>query len=268
MAPSSYIAANADTQQQQPQKTHKFISGYDNEGMLLFFCACIDISLSHTHIFSGTAVEQQKRKALGLTGLLPSGIETMDIQRRRALQHVRSKSTMLEKYIFLAQLRSSNTRLFYKMIMDDLQEFAPVIYTPTVGTACVEYSNIYPFLAGPGVPDGLYIDSTDLKNLKDTIANYKPVSDFSPEIAVITDGSRILGLGDLGSNGIGISIGKLQLYVAGAGIDPRRTLPIVLDLGTNNEKLRNDDFYLGLRQPRPNDEEVYICDLNFMQFNV
>lgn len=236
--------------------------------MKVCYCSVVHALISHTYIFSGTAVEQQKRKALGLTGLLPSGIETMDIQRRRALQHVRSKSTMLEKYIFLAQLRSSNTRLFYKMIMDDLQEFAPVIYTPTVGTACVEYSNIYPFLAGPGVPDGLYIDSTDLKNLKDTIANYKPVSDFSPEIAVITDGSRILGLGDLGSNGIGISIGKLQLYVAGAGIDPRRTLPIVLDLGTNNEKLRNDDFYLGLRQPRPNDEEVYICDLNFMQFNV
>ncbi|KAL9554631.1 hypothetical protein PS6_003313 [Mucor atramentarius] len=236
MAPSSYIAATADSQQQAPQKSLKYISGYDNEG---------------------TAIEQQKRKALGLTGLLPSGIETMDIQRRRALQQVRSKSTMLEKYIFLAQLRSSNTRLFYKIIMDDLQEFAPVIYTPTVGTACVEYSNIYPFLAGPGVPDGLYLDSTDLKNLKDTIANYKPVPNFSPEIAVITDGSRILGLGDLGSNGIGISIGKLQLYVAGAGIDPRRTLPIVLDLGTNNEKLRNDDFYLGLRKPRPDDDEFY-----------
>jgi malate dehydrogenase (oxaloacetate-decarboxylating)(NADP+) len=205
----------------------------------------------------GTAVHQQKRKALRLTGLLPTGVETLDIQRRRALQQVRSKSTLLEKYIFLAQLRSSNTRLFYKIIMDDLQEFAPVIYTPTVGTACIEYSNIYPFLAGPGVPDGLYLDSTDLSNLKETITNYKPVPGFSPEIAVITDGSRILGLGDLGSNGMGISIGKLQLYVAGAGIDPRRTLPIVLDLGTNNEKLRNDEFYLGLRQERPADEAFY-----------
>lgn len=180
----------------------------------------------------------------------------MEIQRRRALQQVRSKSTPLEKYIFLAQLRTSNTRLFYKLIMDDLQEFAPIIYTPTVGTACIEYSNIYPFLAAPGVPDGLYLDSTDLTNLKETILNYQPVDNYSPEIAVITDGSRILGLGDLGTNGMGISIGKLQLYVAGAGIDPRRTLPIVLDLGTNNEKLRNDDFYLGLRKPRPADEEV------------
>lgn len=204
----------------------------------------------------GTAIQQQRRKDLRLTGLLPTGVETLDVQRRRALQQVRSKSTMLEKYIFLAQLRTSNTRLFYKIIMDDLQEFAPIIYTPTVGTACIEYSNIYPFLAGPGVPDGLYLDSTDLDNLKETITNYQPVEGFSPEIAVITDGSRILGLGDLGSNGMGISIGKLQLYVAGAGIDPRRTLPIVLDLGTNNEKLRNDEFYLGLRKERPADDEV------------
>ncbi|CAO3632233.1 unnamed protein product [Mucor hiemalis] len=218
-----------------------------------------EISLKHisTYDNEGTAIHQQRRKDLRLTGLLPTGVETLDVQRRRALQQVRSKSTMLEKYIFLAQLRSSNTRLFYKIIMDDLQEFAPIIYTPTVGTACIEYSNIYPFLAGPGVPDGLYLDSTDLDNLKETITNYQPVEGFSPEIAVITDGSRILGLGDLGSNGMGISIGKLQLYVAGAGIDPRRTLPIVLDLGTNNEKLRNDEFYLGLRKERPADDEFY-----------
>lgn len=233
MAPSSYIENTTTTE----VSSLKFISGYDNEG---------------------TAIHHLKRKALRLTGLLPTGVETLEVQRRRALQQVRSKSSMLEKYIFLAQLRSSNTRLFYKIIMEDLQEFAPVIYTPTVGTACVEYSNIYPFLAGPGVPDGLYLDSSDLSHLKETIANYQPVPGFSPEIAVITDGSRILGLGDLGSNGMGISIGKLQLYVAGAGIDPRRTLPIVLDLGTNNEKLRNDEFYLGLRKERPADEEVCV----------
>lgn len=204
----------------------------------------------------GTAIDYEKRKALGLTGLLPKSVESLDIQQRRALQQLRSKPTPLDKYIFLAQLRSTNTRLFYKIIMDYLPEFAPIIYTPTVGTACIEYSNIYPFLAGPGVPDGLYLDSTDIDNVKEAILNYKPVPGFSPQMAVITDGSRILGLGDLGTNGMGISIGKLQLYVAGAGIDPRRTLPIVLDLGTNNETLRNHDFYLGLRQPRPDDEKV------------
>jgi malate dehydrogenase (oxaloacetate-decarboxylating)(NADP+) len=109
-------------------------------------------------------------------------------------------------------------------------------------------------LAAPGVPDGLYLTKADFPTLIQTIKNYK--SEFDPQIAVISDGSRILGLGDLGSNGIGIPIGKLQLYVAGAGIDPRRTLPIILDLGTNNEKLLNDEFYIGLKQKRPDDEEV------------
>ncbi|KAI8993694.1 hypothetical protein BDB01DRAFT_832478 [Pilobolus umbonatus] len=214
----------------------KVLGGYDNEG---------------------NATQEQKRKDLGLTGLLPVGVETLEIQKRRALSQVRSKSSMLDKYIFLAQLRSSNIRLFYKIIIDHLQEFAPIIYTPTVGTACVEYSNIYPFLARTGVPDGLYLDSSDLGHLEQSILNYQPVPDFSPEIAVITDGSRILGLGDLGSNGIGISIGKLQLYVAGAGIDPRRTLPIVIDMGTNNKKLIEDEFYLGLHKPRPADDKFY-----------
>jgi malic enzyme len=112
-------------------------------------------------------------------------------------------------------------------------------------------------LAAPGVPDGLYLTKAELPQLCQTIRNYRPsTEDFAPEIAVISDGSRILGLGDLGANGMGIPIGKLQLYVAGAGIDPRRTLPIILDLGTNNEKLLNDEFYIGLRQKRPSDDEV------------
>lgn len=136
-----------------------------------------------------------------------------------------------------------------------------MIYTPTVGTACLEYSRIYPFLAPPGVPDGLYLSiNDDPSNLKKIIKNYQPYpfdESFTPQIAVITDGSRILGLGDLGVNGMGIPVGKLQLYVAGAGIDPRRTLPITLDLGTNNEKNLNDEFYLGLRRKRVNDDQVF-----------
>lgn len=114
-------------------------------------------------------------------------------------------------------------------------------------------------MAAPGVSDGLYLTKADLPTLCETIRNYRPSTDgFNPDIAVISDGSRILGLGDLGTNGIGIPIGKLQLYVACAGIDPRRTLPIILDLGTNNEKLLNDEFYIGLKQKRPNDDEVIL----------
>ncbi|RCH87670.1 hypothetical protein CU098_007227 [Rhizopus stolonifer] len=205
----------------------------------------------------GTAMDLVKREKLGLNGLLPARIETIEIQKARAIRVLRSKTNMLEKYIFMAQLRTSNVRLFYKIVMDELEELAPVIYTPTVGTACLEYSTIYPFLAAPGVSDGLFLTKAPVSELCQTIRNYCPTPDFHPEICVISDGSRILGLGDLGTNGMGIPIGKLQLYVAGAGIDPRRTLPIILDLGTNNEKLLNDELYIGLRQKRPNDDEFY-----------
>ncbi|KAI9263086.1 hypothetical protein BY458DRAFT_514800 [Sporodiniella umbellata] len=202
-----------------------------------------------------TTLNYLQRKKLGLTGLLPCGTDNLEIQHRRALAQVRSKSTPLEKYIFMSQLRSTNYSLFYRLVMNHLDEFAPVIYTPTVGTACLEFSNIYPSLAQSGMTDGLYIDSNRLDDLDDILFNYR--SDFDPQVAVITDGSRILGLGDLGMNGMGISMGKLQLYVAGAGIDPRRTLPIVLDMGTNNTQLRQNEFYLGLNQSRPDDKQFY-----------
>ncbi|CAM0138319.1 hypothetical protein VKS41_002868 [Umbelopsis sp. WA50703] len=218
------------------------------------------VSKSHYHN-EGTAMHHTTRKALGVHGLAPSRIESLEIQKRRAMVQLRSKQSMIEKYIFMAQMRNTNIRLFYKIVCDELEELAPVIYTPTVGHACVEWSNIYPFLAPPGTPDGLYLTQADLPNIKELIRTYQPFPTdphpFSPEIAVISDGSRILGLGDLGVNGMGIPIGKLQLYVAGAGIDPRRTLPIMLDLGTNNDKFLEDDFYLGVRNKRPNDDVFY-----------
>ncbi|ORZ25665.1 malic enzyme [Absidia repens] len=206
----------------------------------------------------GTMLTPLARQELGLQGLSPPAVESLDMQKTRALSLLRSKSSSLEKYIFLGQLRNSNSRLFYKLVNDQFEEIAPIIYTPTVGEACMEYSNIYPFLAPPGAPDGLYITINDLPNLEEIIRNYcEKAGRETPEITVISDGSRILGLGDLGVNGIGIPIGKLQLYVGAAGIDPRKTLPIILDFGTNNEKYLNDPLYLGLKQKRPDDKKFY-----------
>ncbi|CAG8481387.1 7801_t:CDS:2 [Ambispora leptoticha] len=217
-----------------------------------------NIAKSH-YLNQATSTTSALRDQLQITGLLPAAVESFDLQKKRALVQLRAKSTDLEKYIFLAWLRNTNVRLFYRLVIEELEEITPLIYTPTVGTACLEYSHIYPFLAPPGVPDGLFISLDDRANLKNIIKSYKPYpfdESLTPQIAVITDGSRILGLGDLGVNGMGIPVGKLQLYVAGAGIDPRRTLPITLDLGTNNEHNLKDEFYLGLRRKRASDEEA------------
>ncbi|KAI8979965.1 hypothetical protein BDB01DRAFT_250185 [Pilobolus umbonatus] len=192
-----------------------------------------------------------------LQGQMPASIERFHVQESKALNLLRSKHTPLDKYMFLSHLRNNNVRLFYKLIGDHIEELAPIIYTPTVGEACLHYSNIYPFIASPDRIDGLYITLDDIPQLDSIIQNYIDKSGIKPDIAVITDGSRILGLGDLGINGMPISMGKLQLYVAGAGIDPRKTLPIVLDFGTNNEKFLSDEFYLGVRQKRPTDIEFY-----------
>ncbi|KAF9996422.1 hypothetical protein BGZ80_004905 [Entomortierella chlamydospora] len=213
-----------------------------------------------SYLNQSTATPAELRAALNIQGLSPSRIETFDIQKKRALAQLRSKTSDIEKYIFLAWLRNTNVRLFYGLIADQLEETLPLIYTPTVGTACQNYSSIFPFLAPPGQPDGLFLSINDLPNLKQIIQNYKPYPQdpsLTPQITVITDGSRILGLGDLGVGGMGIPVGKLQLYVAGAGVDPRRTIPITLDLGTNNQAKLDDEFYLGLRQKRVGDDQFF-----------
>ncbi|KAG0243189.1 malic enzyme protein 2 [Mortierella sp. GBAus27b] len=213
-----------------------------------------------SYLNQSTSTPSEIRAALRLSGLSPTHVETFEIQKKRALAQLRSKSSDLEKYIFLAWLRNTNVRLFYGLVSEQLEETLPLIYTPTVGAACKNYSSIYPFLAPPGQPDGLFISINDLPNLEQIISNYKPYPQdpsLTPQIAVITDGSRILGLGDLGVGGMGIPVGKLQLYVAGAGVDPRRTIPITLDLGTNNEEKLNDEFYLGLRQKRVGDDKFF-----------
>ncbi|KAJ1967538.1 hypothetical protein IWQ62_001795 [Dispira parvispora] len=208
----------------------------------------------------GTVVPDDVRSKLGLRGLVPAGVDSFANQKERALEQLRLKKSELEKYMFLSWLKNTNLQLFYRLLLDNLEEITPLIYTPTVGSACLQYSHIQPFLAPPGQLDGLFISINDLDNLDEIFQNYiaaLPEPDLLPQITVITDGSRILGLGDLGVNGMGIPVGKLQLYVAAAGLDPRRTLPICLDFGTNTERYLNDKLYLGLRQQRPDDDQFF-----------
>jgi malate dehydrogenase (oxaloacetate-decarboxylating)(NADP+) len=198
----------------------------------------------------GTAQTTEERCNNKLYGLIPTAVETLEQQTTRCLEQVRSKSTDLERYIYLSSLRNSNSTLFYRLLMDNFEELVPIVYTPTVGEACVKFSHIY----NPANCDGLYISIKDKGNVRKVLDNW-PYPD--PDITVVTDGSRILGLGDLGINGMGIPIGKLSLYIGAAGINPFRTLPITLDLGTNTQAHLEDPFYIGLRQNRPGEDEFY-----------
>jgi len=155
------------------------------------------------------------------------------------------KSTPIEKYQYLTHLRAANVHLFYRLLADNIKELTPLIYTPTVGEACVRWSELYT------QPEGMYLSYSDRGNLHSILANWP----HNVEITVVTDGSRILGLGDLGINGMGIPVGKLALYTACAGIRPEATLPLTVDLGTSNKALREDPLYLGSRRPKVTAEE-------------
>ena len=189
----------------------------------------------------GTAFTEAERDALGLRGLLPPRVMTQEQQLARILPGVRSKPTPLDQYAYLAALHDRNVTLFYRLVMDHLEELMPVLYTPTVGEACIEFGRIF------RRSRGLYITSDDRGRVADVLANW-PADDI--RMIVVTDGERILGLGDLGAHGMGIPIGKLTLYTACAGIPPHQCLPITIDVGTENARLRESESYVGLRQPR------------------
>ena len=202
----------------------------------------------------GTAFTDAERDKLKLRGLLPPRVHSMAEQELRVLGNIRAKPTDLERYLYLIALQDRNENLFYRVIMNHIEEMMPIIYTPTVGKACQEFQHIY------RKPRGFYISLQDKGRIKELLQNWPHKE---ARIIVVTDGERILGLGDLGADGMGIPIGKLSLYTACAGIHPTKCLPIMLDVGTNNEKLLNDPLYNGLERRRERGEDY---DALFAEF--
>jgi malate dehydrogenase (oxaloacetate-decarboxylating)(NADP+) len=189
----------------------------------------------------GTAFTQSERDALGLRGLLPPRVTSEQLQAMRVLENLRASPDPLAQYVYLAELHDRNEGLFFRTIIDNLEETLPIIYTPTVGLACQRFGHIFQR------PRGLFVSATDRGRIAQVLRNW-PYRDVA--MIVVSDGQRILGLGDLGAHGMGIPVGKLALYTACAGVHPERCLPVLLDAGTDNEALRTDPFYLGLPQPR------------------
>ncbi len=203
-----------------------------------------------------TAFTMEEREALGLRGLLPPTMNTQDQQMGRILANIRRKSSDIERYIALRALQSRSQQLFYRVVTENIEEIMPLIYTPTVGEACKEFAHIFRDARG------MYISIDDAGDVDKLLANW-PEDDI--RVIVVTDGERILGLGDLGSNGMGISIGKLALYTACAGIHPRNTLPLVIDVGTDNDELREDPMYLGIPRKRVRGEAYEALVDEFIQ---
>ena len=189
----------------------------------------------------GTAFTERERDVLGLQGLLPPHVCSQDEQAARVLENFRRLPTPLEQYIFMTSLHDRNEALFFRIVTDHPDEMMPIIYTPTVGLACQKFGHIFQR------PRGVFVTANDRGRVKTLLRNW-PHRDVA--MIVVTDGERILGLGDLGSNGMGIPVGKLALYTACAGLHPTQCLPVMLDVGTNNQALREDPLYLGLQQPR------------------
>jgi malate dehydrogenase (oxaloacetate-decarboxylating)(NADP+) len=189
----------------------------------------------------GTGFADSERDALGLRGLVPPEVVSMDDQVRRVMENFHRQSSDLDRYTNLETLHDRNETLYYRVLLSHITELTPVIYTPVVGQACSQFGHIFQRTRG------MYFGAAELPYFDKMVQNWP---EDEVEVVVVTDGSRILGLGDLGTNGMGIPIGKLALYVVGAGLHPQRTLPALLDVGTNNRGLIDDPLYLGRRMPR------------------
>ena len=189
----------------------------------------------------GTVFTEEERDRLGLRGLLPPRVSTFADQVSRLKEVIDSEAAPINKYLTLESVHASDEALYFQLVMENVEEYMPLIYTPTVGEACQKFSHIFRYARG------LYISSEDRGRVRELVAN---VPNHDVDIIVVTDGQRILGLGDLGVNGMGIPVGKLALYTACAGVNPQRALPVTLDVGTNNEEFLKDPLYMGLRQHR------------------
>src|ERR1700756_1444997 len=195
-----------------------------------------------------TGFTEAERQALGLVGLVPAVTESIETQLARVLQQLESKPTDLERFIHLMNLLETNQTLFYRTLMSDPARFLELVYDPTIGEACLKFDHIF------RRPLGMYLSITRKGHVREVLRNW-PVKDV--RFICVTDAGRILGLGDLGANGMGIPIGKLQLYTAAAGVPPQGLLPMYLDAGTNNEAYLKDPLYVGLRKRRPPTDELY-----------
>ena len=203
-----------------------------------------------------TAFTEAEKQALGLVGLVPDVTETDEIQLQRVMLQLSKKDTDLERYIYLMNLLDHDETLFYRTVMSDPARFLPIVYDPTIGEACLKFGHIY------RQTRGMYLSITRRGKVKEILKNW-PQKDV--RFICVTDGGRILGLGDLGANGAGIPIGKLQLYTACAGVPPQYLLPMYLDAGTNNEQYLHDPLYLGMRKTRPATEDLYSFVDEFVQ---
>jgi malate dehydrogenase (oxaloacetate-decarboxylating)(NADP+) len=211
--------------------------------------------LREPEINKSTAFTEAEKQALGIIGLLPDVTETEDLQLSRVMMQLGHKATDLDRYIYLVNLLDHDETLFYRTVMSDPARFLPIVYDPTIGEACLKFGHIY------RGPRGMYLSITRRGKVKEILKNW-PQKDV--RFICVTDGGRILGLGDLGANGAGIPIGKLQLYTACAGVPPQYLLPMYLDAGTNNEQYLHDPLYLGMRKTRPPTEELYSFVDEFM----
>nr|AAD10504.1 NADP-malic enzyme [Zea mays] len=211
--------------------------------------------LRDPHHNKGLAFMEKERDAHHLRGLLPPAVVPQELQIKKIMHNLRQYQVPLQRYMAMMDLQERNERLFYKLLIDNVEELLPVVYTPTVGEACQKYGSIF------RQPQGLYVSLRDKGKVLEVLRNW-PHRNI--QVICVTDGEAILGLGDLGSQGMGIPVGKLALYTALGGVRPSACLPITIDVGTNNEKLLNDEFYIGLRQKRATGEEYHELMEEFM----